>query len=630
MKQRMQYPREGLVHRVFERWAAATPARAAVVCGDARVTYGDLDAGANLLAGFLRRSGVGQDSIVGVLLPRSAAYLEAFLGVMKAGGAVLPLDLASPPGRIAEMVERAGARVLLVDSARLGSVPSNVEVLDIKERGAQPVDLNVRVTPSSLAQVIFTSGSTGKPKGVGITHASLHNYISAILELLELPSGSSFATVTPVTTDLGNTAILAALGCGGTLHLVPSETAGDPESLAAYQDEASVDCLKITPTHLGALLDGARDPARLLPRRCVVIGGEAVHWQLIDRIHRLQPGCAIYNHYGPTEATIGVLACKLPGDSHANRGTLPPMGAPIKGASIRLLDRDLRPVPVNEPGEIYIAGVPLARGYLAEPGKTAEVFLPDPSADHLGTRMYRTGDLARRLPDGRYEFIGRFDEQVKIRGYRVEPGEIETALSAHPDIRSCRVVAREPKTGDRQLVAYFVSEPHVTPSPTALRSYLADRLPEPLVPSAFVAIDALPTSRTGKLDLSALPLPAVTPEETAIDDSPPDAVESALIEIWREILEVDRLGVSDNFFELGGNSFSAIRLTSRIRVVFQVEAPVGLVFRSPTIAEMARSLSELDGGSGDVAKTAELLRRVRAMDPEELRRELARRQRGTT
>ncbi len=455
------YADEPSVHALFEAQAARAPDATAVVCEGEQLSYGELNARADRLARALRGLGVGPETRVGLLLERSAEMIVGLLGVLKAGGAYVPLDPSFPQERLSFILEDTRASVLVTQEKLLGGLPqSAAQTVCINAEGAAvapeaPSDFSVSVRPENLAYVIYTSGSTGRPKGVCVEHRQLLNYLRAVGDVLDLPRGASFATVSTLAADLGNTAVYPALCGGGTLHVITSECATDAALLADYFTRHRINCLKIVPSHLSALLNTPH-AARVLPRRRLVLGGEATRWPLFERLRELAPDTTTLNHYGPTETTVGVLTHRARGDVRDQFSATLPLGKPLANTRVYVLDRRRRPAPVGVAGEIYIGGAGVSRGYLNRPAQTAEKFVPDPFAAEPGARLYRTGDLARQLQDGSVEFLGRADDQVKIRGYRIELGEIEAAMRAHPAVSEAIVMTREDEAGERHLVGYVV------------------------------------------------------------------------------------------------------------------------------------------------------------------------------
>ncbi|AEI67139.1 non-ribosomal peptide synthase/polyketide synthase [Corallococcus macrosporus] len=580
------------IQALFEAQAARTPEALAVVAEDSRLTYGELNRRANQVAHHLRSLGVGPDVPVGLYLDRSASALVGLWGILKAGGAYVPLDVTSPAERLQSVLADAEARVLvtqssLADALRWGA--GAVVCLDSDAHAlAEWSDSNPVPTaaPENLAYVIFTSGSTGKPKGVAIEHRQLVTYVDGVSARLALPEGASFASVSTLAADLGHTAVFPTLCRGGALHLVSRERASDPSALAALFEQERVDCLKIVPAHLQALLASGR-PERVLPRQRLVLGGDVSEWALMDRVHALAPGLVVFNHYGPSETTVGVLTLQVEREPRGRVSASVPLGRPIPNARVYVLDARLRPVPVGIPGELCIGGETVGRGYLGRPDLTAERFMPDPYTDAPGARMYRTGDRARVLADGRVEFLGRMDYQLKVRGYRVELGEVESALERHVAVRESVVVALDGAAEGKRLVGYAVPKPGHALDAESLRGFLARTLPEYMVPQALVVLDSLPLTPNGKVDRKALPAPDFQAADAEAFVAPRTATEELLAGLFSEVLGLERVGVHSGFFELGGHSLLATQAISRIRGAFGIELPLRDLFEAPTVAALA-------------------------------------------
>jgi amino acid adenylation domain-containing protein/FkbM family methyltransferase len=448
------------LHDLFEQQARLTPNAVALVCEERWLTYRDLARRSDLLAHRLRALGARADEPVALLVERSLDTVVGILGILKAGAAYLPMDPALPRARVALILEDAGVQRVLTQSALLPVLPAGFAqaiCLDAFDWDAPPAPARAarRSRPEDLAYVIYTSGSTGRPKGVCVEHRNIVNYVLGMALRLRLAPGMQHATVSTIAADLGNTVVFPALATGGSLHVISQERAEDPALLAEYFSREKIDVLKIVPSHLAALQAG-RNPGGVMPRKCLVLGGEASRLEWIERLRALAPKCAIYNHYGPTETTVGVLTylagAQLP---VTPSGTLP-LGAALPNCRVYVLDAAGRPVAAGERGELCVGGGGVARGYLNRPELTAEKFIADPFSAEPGARMYRTGDRGRCAADGNFEFFGRFDDQIKLRGYRIEPGEIEAALREHGGVRDAVVLAHEEASGAGRLTAYIV------------------------------------------------------------------------------------------------------------------------------------------------------------------------------
>jgi amino acid adenylation domain-containing protein len=588
------YPQDMCIHQLFEAQVARTPDAVAVVFEDQALTYQELNTRANQLAHHLQALSVGPEGRVGIYVERSLEMVVGLLGIIKAGGAYVPLDPAYPQERLTLILRDTQVSLLLTQQrpiAGLTEHQTQVICLDTdwklmaQESRTNPVN---KVTPDNLLYVLYTSGSTGIPKGVAVEHQQLCNYVHGVLKRLALPNSASFATVSTLAADLGNTMIFATLCTGGCLHVLSQERVADPSTMADYLKCHAIDCLKIVPSHLAAL-QTSPDSESILPRQLLILGGEASRSDWVESLQRLAPGCAILNHYGPTETTVGVLTYRVEEHKHAPITSTLPLGRPLANVQIYLLDQHLQPVPMGVEGELYIGGACLARGYFNRPGLNAERFIPNPFSNMPGARLYRTGDLARYLPDGNLEFLGRLDNQVKIRGYRIELGEVETTLEHHPAIQQAVLLAREDTSGDRRLVAYCVPREGCRPDTHELRSFLQIKLPDYMVPATFVALDALPLTPNGKIDRQALPEPNhARPPLFEAFVAPRTPIEELLGGIWASVLGVETVGIHDNFFALGGHSLLALQVMSRLRKTLQLDVPLRSMFDAPTVAGQAR------------------------------------------
>jgi amino acid adenylation domain-containing protein len=595
--------RAGLcLHQLIEAQARRTPERVALVFEGQRLTYRELDRRAGCLAQHLRRLGAGPDARVGLFVERSLELVVGILGALKAGAAYVPMDTAYPQERLAFMLSDADVRLLLTQSSLLAKLPpcaAQLVRMDAFDWSGPAPHADMGTHPENLAYVIYTSGSTGRPKGVCIEHRNIVNYVLGVAERLRLEPGMSHATVSTIAADLGNTVIFPALATGGCLHVIAQERAESQAMLSDYFSRQRIDVLKIVPSHLAALQSG-RNPDAVMPARRLILGGEASRLDWIERLRALAPRCEIYNHYGPTETTVGVLTYHVGAQLPATQSGTLPLGRALPNCSIHLLDEQGRPVPVGEKGELCIGGRGVARGYLNRPELTAEKFVADPFSSDPGARLYRTGDLARCLADGNIEFCGRIDHQVKLHGYRVELGEIEGALREQAEVQDAVVLLREDASGDRQVVAYVAAKPANQAlfvdelTPAILREFLKGRLPQYMVPSAFVLMDRLPLTANGKLDRQGLAALSVESAEPARDFvAPRTETEKALAAIWSPLLKLENVGINDDVFDLGAHSLMAMKALTQIRDVFEVSLALRNLFEHPTIAGLAQIIDGL-------------------------------------
>ncbi|MDQ6606643.1 MAG: amino acid adenylation domain-containing protein [Actinomycetota bacterium] len=580
------------VARLFERQARLTPDRPAVAGAGTELSYAELNAVANRLAHLLRDAGVQRNVTVGLCLERSPRLIQAVLGIHKAGGAYLPINHEHPQARIAHQLAESGVKVLVTAEDLLPSLPAFGGEIVCLDRDADRLanfpahDPEQISRPEDLAYVMYTSGSTGLPKGVLVTQGNLGNYATAIADRLGSRAGEAtgmrFGVVTAISTDLGNTGIFPPLISGGCVQMISPGASMDAEAMVAECDGHPLDVLKITPSHLGALL-ASEQPAGALPRRWLVLGGEALSWELVERIRALPVSCAIVNHYGPTETTIGCCAHDIQ-ERRVDTATVP-IGRPLAGARAYVLDRGLALLPPGVPGELCIAGSGVAAGYAGHEDDREGPFVADPFTGAAGARMYKTGDRARYLRDGAIEFLGRIDDQVKIRGFRIEPGEVEAVLGRHPAVRQAAVVPEPDDRNELRLVAYISAGGD--PTVEELQAFLAESLPEYMVPGTFAQLEALPFTPSGKIDRQALAgLATVQMRREAQYVAPRDPIEEQIAGIWAELLGTEAVGVFDDFFALGGHSLLATQAIMRIRRE-HADIPLRALLAAPTVATLA-------------------------------------------
>ncbi|WP_085618102.1 MULTISPECIES: non-ribosomal peptide synthetase [unclassified Pseudomonas] len=571
-----------LVHQRFAVAASRHPERTAVMAAGEQASFAELDARAEAIAGRLVEAGAGPDTLVGVLADRSVGMLASILGVLKAGGAYLPLEPEQPAERLAYMLADSGTRLVLAPDNWSAELPEGVQRLDWAQTGSGSA-ARIAPTPANLAYVIYTSGTTGQPKGVAISHGALANYVEGIAARLPVDRIRSMAQVSTPAADLGHTMLFGALCGGHTLHLLLREQVLDAEGFAAYLAEHQIDALKIVPSHLEAMLVAGRSA---LPAQCLVLGGEAISPSLLGKIRNLAPALKVFNHYGPTETTVGVLVAELNGQAS--------LGQPLANTRVAVLDRCLQPLPAKAKGELYIGGAGLARGYLKRPALTAERFVPDPDGSH-GQRLYRSGDWVRQGSD--LQFAGRMDGQVKIRGYRVELAEIENQLRALGGVANAlvRVHGQAPQL---QLAAWLV--PSQMPAESlawqeSVRASLKSLLPEHMVPTHLIVLEHLPVTVNGKVDVKALPEPVAT---QVAYQAPQTPLQAQLAQIWAQVLQVPQVGLGDNFFALGGHSLLATQAVSRIRKQLGVDIPLRSLFDTVDLQAFAQAVAEGEQGAG--------------------------------
>ncbi|WP_244662075.1 non-ribosomal peptide synthetase [Mesorhizobium huakuii] len=609
------YPSERCIHELFEAQVRQAPEAVAVVHEDERLSYGELNARANRLAHHLIALGVKPDQPVAICLERSPAMVVGLLAILKAGGAYLPLDPAYPCARLRQVLEDAAPRLLLADAAGRAALGAealvDVSVVDLETAtpawaelpACDPDPRALGLTSRHLAYVIYTSGSTGTPKGAQNEHRAIINRLIWMQKAYALNATDVVLQKTPFGFDVSAWEFFWTLLEGATLVLAPPAAHKDPDALVNLIISQRITTAHFVPSMLVSFMD-TKGVDRCTSLQRLVCSGEALPASLAQKVRRVLPWTGLHNLYGPTEAAIDVTAWNCPADFD---GSVVPIGRPIANTRLYLLDGHGAPVPFGAVGELYIGGAGVARGYLNRADLTAERFIASPFVE--GDRLYKTGDLARYLPDGNLEFLGRNDDQVKIRGFRIEPGEIAARLCEHAWVREAVVVARQDRAGDKHLVAYVVCGPEAGADDDdggglggglagALRAHVSGRLPDYMVPAAFVRLAALPLTPNGKLDRNGLPAPADDAYARAAYEAPQGAVETALAQIWEELLGIERVGRHDNFFELGGHSLLAVQLLSRLSQVLGVELPLTTLFANPVLSDLAESIVELLSRSG--------------------------------
>ncbi|HET7460394.1 MAG TPA: amino acid adenylation domain-containing protein [Longimicrobium sp.] len=586
-----EVPRDVCVHELFEAQVERTPGAVALVYENEEVTYAELNARANRLAHHLGGLGVGPEARVALCVERGIEMVVAVLAVLKAGGAYVPLDPEYPEERLVYMLRDSAPVVLLTQRSLSGRFDGScvpIEVLDGDASAwtGQPAANPRRgaLTPQNLAYVIYTSGSTGRPKGVMNGHRGVINLLAWGERHWELGAGDAVLQRTSLSFDVSVRELFSPLLAGARLVIVRPGGQREVDYLVEVVRRREVSTMILTVSHMQAFLEhpGLEGCSSL---RRIVLGGESIPVGMVAELRARLPGARLYHEYGPTETSVTATVRSCGAEGEAPGASI---GGPISNARVYLLDARGAPVPVGVAGELYVGGAGVARGYLGRPALTAERFVPDPFGAEPGERLYRTGDLGRWLPDGTIEFLGRVDTQVKVRGYRIEPGEIEARLLEREGVSEAVVVAHQDEAGNRRLVAYVVGGVEAE----SLREHLRQKLPDYMVPAAFVPLERLPLTPSGKLDRRALPAPELARAEERYV-APRTLVEEVLAEIWAEMLRLERVGVTESFFELGGHSLLATRVVSRVRQVFGVEVPLRALFEGPTVAELAERVEEI-------------------------------------
>jgi amino acid adenylation domain-containing protein len=581
------YPSDKCIHQLFEQQVARTPDAVAVVFDNQQLTYSELNCRANQLAHHLKSLGVDADVLVGLCIERSPLMIVGMLGILKAGGAYVPLDPEYPQARLSFMLEDTQVKVLLTQHNLVESLPQHqAHVICLDTQGqiislANQDNLNSTLSAENLSYVIYTSGSTGTPKGVAVTHQAVNRLVFNT-NYIHLTADECIAQAANIAFDAATFEIWGALLHGAKLVIISKSILLSPQEFALHLRSDKVSVLFLTTALFNQLASVV--PQAFSCLKYLLFGGEAVDCFWVQQVLEKGAPQQLLHVYGPTENTTfssWYLVEQLP-----TKATTIPIGRAIANTQVYILDSHLQPVPIGVPGELYLGGAGLARGYLNRSQLTQQKFLTNPFEETQGSKLYKTGDLARYLADGNIEYLGRIDNQVKIRGLRIELAEIETVLSQHGDVQANCVIAREDIRGDKQLVAYIVPQPEATPKISQLRQFLANQLPDYMLPQAFVMLEALPLTPNGKIDKSALKPPALTSDSDKFID-PRNQLELQLVQIWSKVLQVDKVGVQDNFFDLGGHSLLASYLMAQIQQQFGKGIPLTTLFQNPTIEQLA-------------------------------------------
>jgi amino acid adenylation domain-containing protein len=572
---------------LFEKQVQIKPSAVALVVADQKLTYADLNERANRLAWHLGKLGAKPATLVGIYMDRSAEMLVALLGIMKAGAAYVPLDPAFPRDRLAFIANDAGLQLLVTQRHLTDSLPvqnAQIVVLDadwpmIAQESSQ--DPPATASPTDLAYVLYTSGSTGQPKGVQIEQRSLVNFLLSMQREPGFRAGDVLLAVTTLSFDIAGLELYLPLATGGTLVIARRDEATDGPTLQGLMRSTATSVMQATPATWRLLLESGWPGDTNLKILC---GGEALPRELAEQL--IPRSAELWNMYGPTETTIWSSVCPV---REAN-WSMAPIGFPVANTQMHVLDPQNTLLPIGVRGELHIGGAGLARGYWNRPELTAQKFIPDPFSSEPGARLYKTGDLVRRLPDGNIQYLGRTDNQVKVRGFRIELGEIESVLTEHPAIRQAAVIVREDRPGDKQLVAYIIADKEAPPASSELRRFSKEKLPEYMLPSQFVTLEAFPLTPNGKVDRKALSALASAPPEPGQRMAPRDQLESTLVEIFERVLGVQPVGIQDDFFTLGGHSLMAARMIREIHQATGNRIPLSALFQAATVEYLAELL----------------------------------------
>ncbi len=571
------------ISRLIEDQAAIRPNAIAISSQNQSLTYTELNEKASALARHLRSQGVGRNQVVGMCIGSSPEMIVGALAILRAGGAYLPLDPSTPETRLTYILKDAGISIVLTAGQNLPQGPWRT--IDVRDKYTSSICELEEAGFDDLAYVIYTSGSTGQPKGVEIEHRSLLNLVDWHQRTFSLSCNDRATQLAGVGFDAAVWEVWPYLTAGASLYIPDERVRTEPEALKAWFIEKGI-TITFVPTAIVERLMKLEWPSSI-PLRTVLTGA--------DTLHQFPPQGLpfnIVNNYGPTECTVLVTSGIVP--PGGDKSKRPTIGRPITNATVHILDEQMREVPNETPGEIYIGGAGVARGYRNRPDLTSSRFVPDPFAAKGGAKLYRTGDRAMRLADGQIAFLGRMDDQIKIRGFRIEPNEIVTALNQHPSIAESAVISRAASAEEARLVAYVVVRADSSVSATELHQFIADRVPEYMQPSAFVRLEQLPLTLNGKVDKHNLPEPST---ENALSDSdyeaPQSPVEERVAQMLEELLEVDRIGMSDNFFHLGGHSLLGAQVVARVKETFAIELSLRTIFDHPTVAGLSGEIERL-------------------------------------
>ncbi|MDP4143057.1 MAG: amino acid adenylation domain-containing protein [Bacillota bacterium] len=588
------HPEDFNIVKCIEEQAKKNPHSTALVFEGISYTYKEMNSDANRIAHYLISKGIGPEKVVGIFLERSADFVISMLAVLKAGAAYVPLDPTYPADRIEFMLQESKTELLITNkklSSEINLRDIDIFYIDQDLNHLSSENPEIKTSPENLMYIIFTSGSTGTPKGVCVELKNFHNYINGILKQFNINEALNYAMISTLAADLGTTNVFCALCTGGTLHVISYDRSCDPDGVAEYFREHPIDVMKMVPSHLEVLLE-ASHPEYIIPHKLLILAGEALTWDAVHKIRSLRPSCKIQNNYGPTETTVSALAYPITDESLDHTSNIVPIGRPIGNVKAFVLDTKFNPVPVGVPGELYIGGKGVTRGYLNNKELTNSRFIESSFIHMPGEYLYKTGDRVRFLVDGSIEFLGRMDRQIKIRGFRIELGEIESIITSNEIVKDAVVILKETDKSEKRIAAYVVFEAFNDSEDKVqrLKKGLKDKLPEYMMPNIIMELDSLPLNATGKIDTAKLPdcdfsfQSAGTSSEQPCTDT-----EKRIAEVWKDILQINTVGIDDNFFELGGESFKALKVVRRLGDW------IGIMdfFKNPTIRTLAQYI---DGG----------------------------------